>query len=89
MPDTLIKDAVSAATPTPRHRRPAEIVGGVPAAYERVLTHRALLFIADLERRFGPQRKILLENRKLAQMRFDDGELPSFPLETEHIRKSV
>lgn len=89
MSDTLIKNAVSAATPTPRHRRPAEVLGGTPPAYERVLTHRALLFIADLERRFGPQRRILLENRRLAQMRFDDGELPSFPLETEHIRKSV
>lgn len=89
MSDTLIKNAVSAATPTPRHRRPAEVLGGMPPAYERVLTHRALLFIADLERRFGPQRRILLENRRLAQMRFDDGELPSFPLETEHIRKSV
>jgi malate synthase len=65
------------------------VVGAVPAEYERVLTHRALLFIADLERRFGGQRKILLENRKLAQLRFDDGELPSFPPETEHIRKSV
>jgi malate synthase len=85
----LIKDAVSAATPTPRHRRPAEVTGAVPAEYDRVLTHRAMLFIADLERRFGGQRRILLENRKLAQMRFDDGELPSFPLETEHIRKSV
>lgn len=89
MPDTLIKDAVSAATPTPRHRRPAEVTGAVPAEYDRVLTHRAMLFIADLERRFGGQRRILLENRKLAQMRFDDGELPSFPFETEHIRKSV
>lgn len=89
MPDTLIKDAVSAAAPTPRHRRPAEVTGAVPAEYDRVLTHRAMLFIADLERRFGGQRRILLENRKLAQMRFDDGELPSFPLETEHIRKSV
>jgi malate synthase len=89
VPDTLIKDAVSAATPTPRHRRPAEVTGAVPAEYDRVLTHRAMLFIADLERRFGGQRRILLENRKLAQMRFDDGELPSFPLETEHIRKSV
>lgn len=86
---TLIQDAVSAAKPTPQHRRPAEIVGQVPAAYERVLTHRALLFIADLERRFGGQRRILLENRKLAQMRFDDGEMPTFPPETEHIRKSV
>ncbi|MBO6689812.1 MAG: malate synthase A [Henriciella sp.] len=84
-----MKDAVSAATPTPRHRRPAEVTGAVPAEYDRVLTHRAMLFIADLERRFGGQRRILLENRKLAQMRFDDGELPSFPLETEHIRKSV
>ncbi|MEE2929878.1 MAG: malate synthase A [Pseudomonadota bacterium] len=89
MSDTLIRDAVSASRQTPRHRRPAEVVGAVPAEYERVLTHRALLFIADLERRFGGQRKILLENRKLAQLRFDDGELPSFPPETEHIRNSV
>lgn len=89
MSDTLIKDAVSASRQTPRHRRPAEVVGAVPAEYERVLTHRALLFIADLERRFGGQRKILLENRKLAQLRFDDGEMPSFPPETEHIRNSV
>ena len=89
MSDTLIKDAVSASRQTPRHRRPAEVVGAVPAEYERVLTHRALLFIADLERRFGGQRKILLENRKLAQLRFDDGELPNFPPETEHIRNSV
>jgi malate synthase len=89
MSDTLIKDAVSASRQTPRHRRPAEVVDAVPAEYERVLTHRALLFIADLERRFGGQRKILLENRKLAQLRFDDGEMPSFPPETEHIRNSV
>ncbi|MEO0607715.1 MAG: malate synthase A [Pseudomonadota bacterium] len=89
MSDTLIQTAVSASKPTPRHRRPAEVVGQVPPEYDRVLTHRALLFIADLERRFGGQRRILLENRKLAQMRFDDGEMPSFPLETEHIRNSV
>lgn len=43
--------------------------------YSTVLTPEALAFIADLERRFGPQRRILLENRKLAQMRYDDGEL--------------
>ncbi|MEL6858862.1 MAG: malate synthase A [Pseudomonadota bacterium] len=89
MSGTLIQDAVAAAKTTPRHRRPAEVVGSVPPEYDRVLSHRALLFIADLERRFGGQRKILLENRKLAQMRFDDGEMPSFPPETEHIRKSV
>ncbi|MHA7900503.1 MAG: malate synthase A [Henriciella sp.] len=89
MSDTLIQTAVSASKPTPRHRRPAEVVGKVPPEYDRVLTHRALLFIGDLERRFGGQRRILLENRKLAQMRFDDGEMPSFPPETEHIRNSV
>jgi len=89
MPDTLIRDAVSASKPTPRHRRPAEVPGGIPAAYERVLSHRALLFISDLERRFGLQRKILMENRKLSQMRYDDGEMPDFSPETEHIRKSV
>ena len=31
----------------------------------------------------------MLETRKLAQARYDDGELPDFPPETEHVRKSV
>ena len=88
MPDTMIQDP-KAAKPTPAHRRPAVVPGGVPTSYERVLTPGALLFIADLERRFGPQRRILLENRRLAQMRYDDGELPEFPPETAHVRKSV
>ena len=47
------------------------------------------MFLADLERRFGPQRRLLLENRKLQQERFDDGELPTPPPETKHIRNSV
>ncbi len=89
MTDTLTDAATPTAQATPRHRRPAEVPGRVPAAYERVLTDGALLFIADLERRFGPQRRMLLENRKLAQMRYDDGELPDFLPETEHIRNSV
>ena len=88
MTDTVADKEVSAKAP-PRHRRPAEVVGTLPAGGERVLTTSALLFIADLERRFGPQRRILLENRKLAQMRFDDGELPDFLPETAHIRNSV
>lgn len=72
----------------PRHRRPAEVVRDVESAHSKILSPNALMFIADLERRFGMQRKMLLENRKLAQLRYDDGELPDFPLETEHIRKS-
>ncbi len=89
MTDTLTDARTPADQVTPRHRRPAEVPGGVPAEYERVMTQDALLFIADLERRFGPQRRILLENRRLAQMRYDDGEMPDFLPETEHIRNSV
>ena len=89
MSDTLAQIQTSPKEVTPRHRRPAEVAGGVPGEYGGVLTTDALLFIADLERRFGPQRKILLGNRKLAQMRYDDGELPDFLPETQHIRNSV
>lgn len=76
-------------TETPRHRVLAVVKGGVPAAYETVLTDQALLFLADLERRFGPTRKTLLEDRALAQLRYDDGELPNFPPETQHVRDAV
>ena len=79
MADAEVQDQDTSTKPVPRHRRPAEVPGGLPGPASRVLTHQALLFIADLERRFGPQRRLLLENRKLAQMRYDDGELPDFP----------
>ena len=75
--------------PTPRHRVLATVRGGVPSEFETVLTDRALLFLADLERRFGPTRKTLLEDRKLAQIRYDDGELPDFAPETAHVRESL
>lgn len=72
----------------PRHRVLAKVVGPMGPRYDEVLTPDALLFLADLERRFGPQRRILLENRALQQARFDDGELPAPPMETEHIRNA-
>ena len=75
--------------PIPRHRVLAKVVGNVSARFEEVLTPDALLFLADLERRFGPRRRILMENRKLQQMRFDDGELPTRPVETAHIRNDM
>ncbi|MEO0548818.1 MAG: malate synthase A [Pseudomonadota bacterium] len=81
-------EANPTSKPTPRHRVLAKVKGGVSAAYSDVLTDGALLFLADLERRFGPTRKTLLEDRALAQIRFDDGELPDFPPETAHVRKS-
>ncbi|WP_051279370.1 malate synthase A [Hellea balneolensis] len=75
--------------PIPRHRVLAKVTGKTAERYDEVLTPDALLFLAELERRFGPQRRILLENRKLQQERFDDGELPTQPLETQHVRNSV
>lgn len=75
-------------TSIPRHRVLARVSDDVRAKYPDILTDGALLFLADLERRFGGTRRILLENRKLMQLRYDDGELPTFPLETVHIRTS-
>lgn len=76
-------------TPIPRHRVLAKVVGSSVPDIDRVLTPDALLFLADLERRFGPQRKILLADRLLRQDRFDDGEMPTVPVETQHIRNSA
>ena len=75
--------------PIPRHRVLAKVTGKTGERFNEVLTLDALLFLADLERRFGPQRRILLENRKLQQGRYDDGELPVPPPETKHIRNLV
>jgi len=81
--------ATNSDQPIPRHRVLAKVTGKTAARYDEVLTPDALLFLADLERRFGPQRRTLLENRKLQQERFDDGELPTQPLETKHVRNSM
>ncbi len=76
-------------SPIPRHRVLAKVISKSSKGYESILTPDALLFLADLERRFGPQRRILLENRRLQQERFDDGELPTQPLETKHVRNAM
>ena len=75
-------------TNIPRHRVLAKVSHPNASRYADVLTPDALLFLADLERRFGPQRKIALSDRELNQARYDDGELPTQPLETLHIRNS-
>lgn len=75
--------------PIPRHRVLAKVKYDGAEKYGHILTPEALLFLADLERRFGPQRRILLDNRRLQQERFDDGEMPTQPLETKHVRNSV
>ena len=73
----------------PRHRVLAKIAPKYHGTYDDVLSLDALLFLADLERRFGPQRRLLLENRKWQQERYDDGEFPSQLSETAHIRNAI
>ncbi|GGX70153.1 malate synthase [Litorimonas cladophorae] len=75
-------------TNIPRHRVLAKVSHPNAGNYADILTPDALLFLADLERRFGPQRKILIQNREFNQERYDDGEMPTQPLETQHIRNS-
>ncbi|HFB54616.1 MAG TPA: malate synthase A [Hellea balneolensis] len=76
-------------TDVPRHRVLAKITGAMKPGYETVLTPDALLFLADLERRFGRARKNMLEYRQDRQDRFDYGEFPTFLPETEHIRAEM
>ena len=53
---------------------------------DEVLTPAALAFLAELHRKFDPQRKALLAARAQRQKRFDAGELPDFPSATKEIR---
>lgn len=57
---------------------------GNPAA--ALLTEDAIAFLAELQRRFNPERVRLLEERAAQQRRIDQGILPDFLPETEHIR---
>lgn len=52
-----------------------------------VLTPEALAFVADLERRFRPERARLLARRAERQARLDAGELPDFLPETAAVRE--
>jgi malate synthase len=68
---------------------PAGVVvkGALAERYDEVLSHDALAFVADLQRRFNETRKRLLALRKERQKRFDAGETPDFLAETRHIRE--
>ena len=68
---------------------PAGVVvkGALAERYDEILSHDALAFVADLQRRFNETRKRLLAVRKERQKRFDAGETPDFLAETRHIRE--
>ena len=53
-----------------------------------ILPLEALKFLADLERRFGSQRRELLDARRARQERMDTGEPPNFLRETADVRNS-
>ena len=55
---------------------------------EEVLAPEAVAFVHDLERRFGPRRRELLDARVEQQERLDAGELPAFLPETRELRES-
>ncbi|HHL42123.1 MAG TPA: malate synthase A, partial [Hellea balneolensis] len=75
--------------PIPRHRVLAKVVGKTAPGYETILTPDALLFLADLERRFGRARRNMLEYRQDRQERYDYGEMPTYLPETAYIRNDV
>jgi malate synthase len=63
-----------------------ELSGPAAPRADEVLTPQAVAYVADLERRFGPRRRELLDARASRQERLDAGELPDFLPETSEIR---
>ena len=54
---------------------------------ESVLTDDAVAFLTELEGRFGPRRRQLLDARHARAQRLRDGELPDFLPETKDVRE--
>jgi malate synthase len=65
-----------------------ELKGPMQAGFEEVLTPDALEFVAELERRFGPRRRELLEARARRRERLRSGEMLDFLPDTREIRES-
>ncbi|MCE3002183.1 MAG: malate synthase A [Xanthomonadaceae bacterium] len=62
------------------------VLAPLSAAQATILTPAALAFLAELHRRFEPQRQQRLAARRARQARFDAGERPDFRTETKGIR---
>ena len=61
--------------------------GELPTTSDRVLAADALAFVADLERRFGPRRRELLDARRARQARLAAGERLDFAADSEEVRR--
>ncbi len=68
---------------------PGVVVTGPPVDGDRVLTDDALLFVAELQRRFGQARRDLLHRRDERQAELDAGERLDVPAGTREIRESA
>jgi len=55
--------------------------------FEKLLTKEALDFLLELHLKFNSKRKQLLEERVTKMKAYNEGELPSFPVETKNIRE--
>src|ERR1700758_3212392 len=64
-----------------------ELRGAMDSGFELVLTPEALEFLAELEHRFGPRRRELLEARIARRARLRAGETLDFSHDTEEIRE--
>ena len=64
-----------------------EIAGPAVPGRDEILSAEAAAFVATLERRFGDERRRLLEARAAFQARIDAGENPAFRPETTAIRE--
>jgi malate synthase len=58
------------------------------AGADEILSEAALAFVAGLQRRFGPERKAILDARRDRQAELDAGLRPDFPAATAEIRAS-
>jgi malate synthase len=65
-----------------------EIRGSIRAGYEKILSPAAIGFVAELERKFGAERKRLLARRAEIQAKLDQGWKPDFLPETRAVRES-
>jgi malate synthase len=65
-----------------------EIRGAVRSDWSEILSMRALEFVAELARRFEPERQRLLKRRALVQQQLDSGRLPDFRSETAGVREA-
>jgi malate synthase len=63
-----------------------QILAPIPAEAKHIFNQDALALVATLHRNFQATRKQLLANRKAAQAQRDQGVLPDFLPETQHIR---